>query len=105
MASNPCNPSGLKGVLSSVTGSQANAQRQALALASAALEARSMAVAANAGSAYASGTVSGGNAGFASAMRGQYIDGLRNRLLLKYAGIDYEFFNVYDLRYRDNVSI
>ena len=103
MASNPCNPSGLNGILSSLGGSRANAQGQALAMAAAALEARSVAVSSNANSAYANG--SGGNVGFASAMRGQYINGRRNRLLLKYAGIDYEFFNVYDLRYRDSVSI
>jgi hypothetical protein len=102
MASNPCNSSALTGILSSLTGSRTNAQSQAAALASAAREARSVAVSSNAGSAFANGKT---GAGFATAMSGEYIKGLRNRLLLKYAGVDYEFFNVYDLRYRDNVSI
>ena len=104
MASNPCNPSGLNGILTSLTGSRTNAQSQALTMASAALEARSMAVSANTGSAFANGGM-GGSVGFAGAMRGEYIQGLRNRLLLKYAGIDYEFFNVVDLRYRDAIPI
>jgi hypothetical protein len=43
--------------------------------------------------------------GFASTQRGDFIQGLRNRLFLKYAGIDYEYYNVYDQRYRDGVSV
>ena len=35
-----------------------------------------------------------------NAMSGMIFEGMRNRLLLKYAGIDYEYFNVNDQRYR-----
>ena len=40
------------------------------------------------------------NDGRALSASGALIQGLRNRLFLKYAGIDYEFYNVYDMRYR-----
>lgn len=32
--------------------------------------------------------------------RGAYLEGLRNRLFLKYSGIDYEFYNSDVMRYR-----
>ena len=41
-----------------------------------------------------------GTVGSALSMRGAYVLGLRNRLFLKYMGIDYEFYNVHDIRYR-----
>jgi hypothetical protein len=103
MASSLCNTGGVSSILSALGGSTPNARSQAAMLASLAQEARSVAVSSN--SAMASDPLAGGSAGFASAMRGEYIQGLRNRLMLKYSGIDYEFFNVYDLRYRDGVAI
>lgn len=33
-------------------------------------------------------------------MYGVLLQGLRNRLFLKYLGVDYEFYNVNDIRYR-----
>jgi hypothetical protein len=89
MSSNPCNSSALTSLLGSLTGSNANALAQAGSVASMAREARSVAVSSNAG-----------RPGFAASSSGEFIQGLRNRLFLKYAGIDYEFYNVYDLRYR-----
>lgn len=103
MASSLCNTGGVSSILAALGGATPNARSQAGVLASLAQEARSVAVASN--SVAASDPLMGGSAGFATAMRGEHIQGLRNRLMLKYAGIDYEFFNVYDLRYRDGVAI
>ena len=89
MSSNPCNSSALTNLLGSLGGANTNAAAQAGSVASMAREARSVAVSSNAG-----------RPGFASSASCEFIQGLRNRLFLKYAGIDYEFYNPYDLRYR-----
>lgn len=94
MSSNPCNASALQNLISSLGGAGVNAKLQAGTLASAAREVRSVAVSANTA-----------RPGFASTQRGALIQGLRNRLFLKYAGIDYEYYNVYDQRYRDGVAV
>ena len=41
-----------------------------------------------------------GSTWWAASATGSFIKGMRNRLFLKYAGIDYEFYNVHDLKYR-----
>jgi hypothetical protein len=48
------------------------------------------------------GTTSANPIGLAahSANVAERLQGLRNRLFLKYIGVDYEFYNVYDMRYR-----
>ena len=93
MSSNPCNASALKNLISALGGASDNARFQAGSIASMAREVRSVAVSSNARR----------NVGFAEPSRGAFIQGLRNRLFLKYAGIDYEYYNVYDIRYRDSL--
>ena len=127
MSSNPCNSGAMRNLLSSLQGASAFARSEASQITSMAREARSMAVSDNtrrpnfvtatadsfgvgpalgstgagpdaippAASIGANGTV-----GRALSSAGALIQGLRNRLFLKYAGIDYEFYNVYDIRYR-----
>lgn len=103
MTTSLCNAGGLQGLLDSVRGSSANARRQAGDMAGVAREARSVAVTANA--AAETLALRTRRAGFATAMRGAYLQGIRNRLFLKYAGIDYEYYNVHDLRYRDSLPV
>jgi hypothetical protein len=91
MSTNPCNAASLLGILSSLQGSSLSAQQQAIASANLANQARSVAVASNSN-----------NVAFGSAATGEIIRGLRNRLFLKYAGIDYEFYNRQDLQYRSD---
>ena len=36
--------------------------------------------------------------------KGAYLEGIRNRLFLKYTGVDYEFYNSEVMRYRSSVQ-
>ena len=98
MSSSPCNSSALASLLGALTGSGANARFQSGQLADVAREARSMAVSSNSFRSSPHGTV-----GFGSRSSGEFIQGIRNRLFLKYSGIDYEFYNFFDMRYREEV--
>ena len=127
MSSNPCNSGAMKNLLSSLQGASTYARSEAYQIASVAREARSVAVSDNSirpnfvtatldalglGAALGSSSAgphasppstkvgSEGTVGRALSASGALIQGLRNRLFLKYAGIDYEFYNVYDMRYR-----
>ena len=107
MSSNLCNTSALSSILTSLNGSSSNATSNLSTLLSVATEARSVAVSSNT-LAYSddlssSSSNNGGTVGTASAVSAEMIKGLRNRIFLKYAGIDYEFYNVYDLQYRTSV--
>ena len=92
MSTNPCNTTALTNLLSSLNGSSSNALSEIATVSDVMREARSVAVASNTNN---YGTVAAG-----STVTGAMIQGLRNRLFLKYSGIDYEFYNVYDLQYR-----
>jgi len=90
MTTNPCNTTGLNNLLSSLHGSPNIAARRQAGIANAiALEARSALVSNNIR-----------NPGFASLMTADVLQGMRNRLFLKYNGIDYEFYNTSNLLYR-----
>ena len=109
MSSNLCNTSALSSILTSLNGSSSNATSNLSTLLSVATEARSVAVSSNTlaysddSSSSSSSNNGGGTVGTASAVSAEMIKGLRNRIFLKYAGIEYEFYNVYDLQYRTSV--
>lgn len=103
MSTNLCDTSALSNLLSALNGSSTNALSELSTVAAIATEARSVAVAANSES---YGTASGSSSGSVlsgNTVTGAMIQGLRNRLFLKYAAIDYEFYNIYDLQYRTTV--
>lgn len=118
-----CETGGLKALLDTLRGATDNARGQAGALADVARETRSVSTAANAenpnfatatGVDFGTGAALGsdsagvgstpptttGLTGGTPSMKGVLIQGLRNRLFLKYAGIDYEFYNFFDTVYR-----
>jgi hypothetical protein len=119
-----CDTDGLKSLLGILRGTVSNARAQADALATVAREGRAVATASNAerpnlvtatGEALGIGAAAGsdsarpgasppsvtpGPAGSAPSMGEMLVQGLRNRLFLKYAGIDYELYNFPDTVYR-----
>ena len=99
MSTNLCDTSSLSNLLNALTGSSSNALNELSTVAAVATEARSVAVAANTES-YGTTNSSTGAVGSGSTVTGVMIQGLRNRLFLKYSAIDYEFYNIYDLQYR-----
>lgn len=97
----------MKNLLDSLRGSSRNAAGEAGTAVATLQELRSGAAASNArlpGAVElanlpqipASGMVFGSEPG----MYGVLLQGLRNRLFLKYLAVDYEFYNVQDIRYR-----
>jgi hypothetical protein len=90
---NPCNTGNTDPVVDALKRNAKKASDEAAAVGSTAVEIRQVASSSNNGrpGSYNASTI------------GQVIIGMRNRLYLKYLGIDYEFFNVYDMRYRDTV--
>lgn len=89
MSSSLCNNPVLAALTAAAGGAVSTAAREATTVASAAREARSLAAWSNAAS-----------------LRGRRLSGddrlqgLRNRLFLKYIGVDFEFYNTRDMRYR-----
>jgi hypothetical protein len=119
-----CDTDGLKALLGTLRGSVDSARAQAGSLATVARESRSVAAATNAerpnfatatGEGLGIGAAAGSDAagpgarppatgpgltGSVPSMSGVIFQGLRNRLFLKYAGIDYELYNFPDTVYR-----
>lgn len=93
MSSSLCNNPILAALTTSASEASRGAAREAATVASVAREARSLAAWSN-----------------ATSPRGRRLagddrlQGLRNRLFLKYIGVDFEFYNTSDMRYRRTAS-
>lgn len=93
MSSKTCDTSAVLAALQQLASKNSNAASEAGAISAVAKEARSLASNINA--------IRWSGKSLDGAERTQ---GLRNRLVLKYVGIDYEYYNTDDMRYRSTTS-
>ena len=99
MASSFCDNSAVQVLLSLGTN---GAREEARTVATIALEARMTAAAATAR--YLASPAAREAIPAVTRGRGAYLEGIRNRLFLKYTGVDYEFYNSGVMRYRSNTT-